>query len=123
MRWVTIGACAGLAVGCGGLGPAQLTAAPPKGMGGAAVTGSGGSGPGGSLATDGGLPASDAGAPATDAGLADAGPPACPPAPAQPDGGISFPPVTWAPPTAVPFSCDPLPTSFFFPRPEAAVPG
>ncbi|HXU61616.1 MAG TPA: WD40 repeat domain-containing protein, partial [Polyangia bacterium] len=123
MRWVTIGACAGLAVGCGGLGPAQLTAAPPKGMGGAAVTGSGGSGTGGSLATDGGPPASDAGARAADAGLADAGAAACPPAPPQTDGGAAFVPVRWSPGTAVPFSCDPLPTSFFFPRPEAAVPG
>ncbi len=41
----------------------------------------------------------------------------------QPDAAAPPEPAAWNPPTAVPFSCDAIPNTFYFPRPTAAVPG
>jgi WD40 repeat protein len=54
----------------------------------------------------------------------DGGPVACAPSPAPDhDAGVAPPPGPWSPATAVPFSCDPLPGAFFFPRPGSDTAG
>jgi WD40 repeat protein len=54
----------------------------------------------------------------------DGGPPACSAEPRF-DQAASFPraPAMWGSPTSLPFSCDPLPSTFFFPRPGLDVQG
>lgn len=63
--------------------------------------------------TGGGLGTADGG---------DAGLPLCP-APTAPDGGTQIASDGWSPPTSVPFSCNPLPSAFFFPPPGSDVSG
>ena len=76
---------------------------------------------------DAGTPGRDAAPPPLPSGdpPGDGGPMAC--APSLPaDAGVSVSPLpaaAWGPATAVPFSCDPLPGAFFFPRPTPDVPG
>jgi len=129
MRWVGLVVGAVIAVGC--RGAIESDEPPPLvqpdgggiGVGSAADAGSGdlgGSpdgGPGGAQTT--GPQVGDAGA-GGDAG--DASAPLCPPLPAS-TGGSDRPIPDWSAPTAVPFSCAPMPNAFFFPRPGTDVPG
>ena len=65
--------------------------------------------------------AADAGTADTGSGDAgDASEPMCPPLGA-PDAGADVAAGNWGAPTAVPFSCAPMPGAFFFPRPGADV--
>jgi WD40 repeat protein len=61
---------------------------------------------------------------AVDAGAVDGGAATCAPT-AAPDHPLDLSPTPnrWAHETSVPFSCDPLPGAFFFPRPDNSVPG
>jgi hypothetical protein len=118
VRALTLSACLAAAVGCHSAGNERM--------------GVGGHG--------GGAPRPDAGTtpipvPGDDGGTAapsvpnrdppgPGGPAACPPsaAPVQ-DAGATPAPVDWGAPTAVPFSCDPLPGAFFFAQPGADTTG
>jgi WD40 repeat protein len=105
--------------GSGGSGGSGET----TGQGNAGRAGSGGGVPSGDQAADGGAicPAAaapdDAGASnssASDFSAVDA---------AAHDSVSARPPAAWGDPTPVPFSCTPLPGTFFFPRPGAEAPG
>jgi hypothetical protein len=105
MRWFGLWVCVVAATGCQGWGE-RLTG--------------GGVPDGGALGTDAAPPPLRSGDPP-----GDGGPAACAPSPVD-DAGVSLapPPVAaWGPPTAVPFSCDPLPGTFLFPRPTSDTPG
>ena len=64
--------------------------------------------------------AADAGTADTSGDAGDASEPMCPPLRA-PDAGADVAASNWGAPTAVPFSCAPMPEAFFFPRPGADV--
>jgi WD40 repeat protein len=97
-------------------GTARRDAGATGGTGGAAGqgtpgrAGAGGGVPSGDRAADGGVVCPSTAAPG-DAGVIDSGAP------------IARPPTSWGAPTPVPFSCTPLPSTFFFPRPGTEVPG
>ena len=141
MRWIGLWICVAAAIGCRGLsagaepgetspgltGPAagadpgdRADAGPgDRGAAAAADAGPADAGAIGTATADGG----DAGAIGTaTADGGDASLPLCPP-PGASDPAAEVPTSGWSPPTAVPFSCAPMPNAFFFPSPGPDVSG
>jgi WD40 repeat protein len=119
MRWTGLGVLMAAVVGCRGpSGPERL---PGPEADGAAGPRPADAGPGDA----GGIDARGSDAGAVDAAAADAGDASqslCP-APGAPRAGADIPAAPWSPPTAVPFSCAPMPSALFLPRPGADVAG
>ncbi len=93
------------------------------GKGAAGRPGLGGGVPSGDQAADGGA-ICPAAAPPGDTGAGDAGARDSSAVDSAARGSaLARPPASWGDPTPVPFSCSPLPDTFFFPRPGAEVPG
>jgi WD40 repeat protein len=131
MRWLAVGLCVGAVVGCGGANRLQSIAIGQGADAGRDSIGSASdASPQDARGPDAGGPpvvtSRDGGAPdaSVDGGPRDGATPQmlCPPLDAPPATAPSGKPV-WGTPTKLPFSCDPLPSSFIFAPPAPDTPG